>query len=152
MVTLPCTQAQAAKGRPALQLSPEIEETLRTTYDGSATCVHNLAQQYGVADSTIRAWAQKLSLTQRSRPRPQASQAEHHSWKLTARYLDEGQEPTIVPDREVITVDLLRAFLNEMSRYPRLTSLQERQLGERSAQGDQDAKYTLILANLRLVV
>jgi RNA polymerase primary sigma factor len=149
MVTT-CTKT--AKGRPALQLSPEIEETLRTSYDGSAACVHSLAQQYRVADSTIRAWAQKLGLTQRSRPRPQSSQEDHHSWKLTLRPLDEGQEPTIVPDREVVTVDLVRAFLNEMNRYPRLTSLQERQLGERSAQGDRDAKYILILANLRLVV
>jgi RNA polymerase primary sigma factor len=148
MVTHPGT----TKGRPTLQLNPEIEATLRTTYDGSATCVRNLAQQYGVAESTVRAWAHKLGLTQRSRPRPQSGQEKHYAWKLAAHYLDEDQEPALVPDREMVTVSLLRTYLNEMGSYPRLTALQERQLGERSAQGDQDAKYGLVLANLRLVV
>jgi RNA polymerase primary sigma factor len=137
MVTLSCTKT-TTKGRPAIQLSPEVEETFRITYDGSAICVRNLAQQHGVAESTIRAWAQKLGLTQRSRPRTPSE--ENHTWKLTPRYLDEGQEPIVVPDRE------------DMGRYPRLTPLQEHQLGERSAQGDQDAKHVLIVANLRLVV
>ena len=146
MVALACK----TKGRPALQLLPEIEGTFRSSYDGSAECVAHLAQHYGVADSTVRAWASRLGLTQRSRPRPPSG--EHHSWKLAARYLDEGQEPTVVPDRRVVTVSLLRAYLNEMGRYPRLTAPQERQLGNRAAQGDQDAKDALVLANLRLVV
>lgn len=149
MVTT-CTKT-TTKGRPAMQLNPEVEASLRTTYDGSATCVHNLAHHYGVAESTIRSWAQKLGLTQRSRPRAQSSE-DHHAWKLSPRLLDEGQEPTIVPAQEVITVDLLRAYLREMGSYPRLTPLQERQLGERSACGDQSAKHALIVANLRLVV
>jgi len=135
-----------------MQLSPEIEETLRTTYDGSATLVRRLAQQYGVAESTIRAWARRLGLTQRSRPRPQVDQSEHHPWKIALCLLDEGQESALAPDREPVTVNLVRAYLKEMGRYPRLSGPQERMLGEQMAQGNQEAKQALILANLRLVV
>jgi RNA polymerase primary sigma factor len=135
-----------------MQLSPEIEKNFRTTYDGSTACVRHLAQHYGVADSTIRAWASRLSLTQRSRPRPQPGQEEPHPWKFALRLLDEDQEAPIVADRDVVTVNLLRTYLKEMANYPRLTPQQESLLGERVAQGDQDAKHALIVANLRLVV
>lgn len=164
MVTLtytptPAHQAtKSTKGRPAMQLSPEIEETLRTIYDGSASQVHDLAQRYHVADSTIRAWARKLGLTQRSRPRPQSSShpQDHHSWKAMLSTFGDEQEARAILGNEKETVDLLRIFLQEMARYPLLKPEQERVLGEQIAYGDQDArqqaKLTLFLANLRLVV
>ncbi len=150
MVALPCTKIPN-KGRPTLQLSPEIEATLRSSYDGSATCVHALAHQYGVADSTIRAWARRLGLTQRSRPRPQ-TRTESHGWKFVARPASEGQDYAVVPDRDTTATDVVGTYLNEMGTYPRLTAQQERFLGERAALGDQEARHALIVANLRLVV
>lgn len=147
MVT--CTKT--TKGRPAMQLSPEVEETLRTTYDGSAACVHRLAQQYGVADSTIRAWSSKLGLTRRSRPRQHAAPAAPRHWKISLETLDEEKGPSVVFSTAGM-VDSVRTYLNEMGQYPRLTGQQERLLGERAAQGDVEAKHLLILTNLRLVV
>src|SRR6266487_2944210 len=150
MVTLICTKA--AKGRPAMQLSSEIEETLRATYDGSATGVHHLAQQYGVADSTIRAWASKLGLTRRSRPRQHATPAASRHGMFTLETLDDEKGPAVVFSTTGMTVDSVRTYLSEMGQYLRLTDHQERLLGERAAQGDVEAKHLLILANLRLVV
>lgn len=162
MVTLTCTpithKHQATKGRPAMQLNPEIADTLRNTYDGSASQVHCLAQQYHVADSTIRAWARKLGLTQRSRPRPpSASRPQgHSSWKAVISTPGEEQEARAILGNDKETVDLLRTFLQEMARYPLLTAEQEFALGEQIANGDQEisqhAKQTLFLANLRLVI
>ena len=152
MVTHSCATKTTAKGRPLMQLNSCIEGTLRATYDGSAACVHDLAQQYGVSQSTIRAWASRLGLTQRSRPRPHGGQEEHHPWKIAIRVLDEGQESPIVADRDVANVNLLRAFIKDVACYPRINRQQERELGERVAQGDQHAKHALIVANLRLVV
>ncbi len=152
MVKHSCTAKPTAKGRPVMQLNSHIEGTLRAMYDGSAACVHGLAQQHGVSQSTIRAWASRLGLTQRSRPRPHGGQEEHHPWKIAIRVPDEDQEAPIVADRDVASVNLLHAFIKDMSRYPRLNRQQERELGEGVARGDQDAKHALIVANLRLVV
>ncbi len=143
---------KAAKGRPATQLNPEIEANLRATYDGSATGVHHLAQQYGVTDSTIRAWASKLGLTRRSRPRQHVAPAAPQPWKITLEPLDDEKGPAVIFSTAGMTVDPLRTYLNEMGQYSRLTAHQERLLGERAAQGDVEAKHFLILANLRLVV
>ena len=145
------TTRTATTNRSAQHLSPEREDIFRTTYDGSSECVNTLARQFGVTVSTIRSWASRLGLTQRSRPRPHAQKV-HHTWKMVARHLGEGQEPMIVPDRDTTTINTLRLYLNEMGQYPRLTLQQERSLGERVSWGDEEAKYALIVSNLRLVV
>lgn len=48
--------------------------------------------------------------------------------------------------------DSVRAYLNEIDRYPILSAEQERELGERVRRGDKAARRTLIESNLRLVV
>src|SRR5258708_35689693 len=115
MTTITLTKEQeqiptkTAKGRPAMQFDSEIEATLRACYDGSAALVRRLAEQYGVADSTIRAWARRLGLTQRSRSRPQSGKNEHHPWKITLQVLDEEKEPAVVADRDSSTISLVGA-------------------------------------------
>src|SRR2546430_9271661 len=115
MTTIASTKEQeqiatkTAKGRPAMQFDSEIEATLRACYDGSAALVRRLAEQYGVADSTIRAWARRLGLTQRSRRRPQSGKNEHHPWKIALQVPDEQKEPAIIADRDSGTVSLVGA-------------------------------------------
>lgn len=46
----------------------------------------------------------------------------------------------------------LRAFINEIHRYPVLTSKQETDLALRAQNGDREAQNTLVECNLRLVV
>lgn len=48
--------------------------------------------------------------------------------------------------------DLLDAYLTEIAVYPLLTGAQEVELAQRIGAGDEAARETLILANLRLVV
>ncbi|HLZ55782.1 MAG TPA: sigma-70 factor domain-containing protein, partial [Ktedonosporobacter sp.] len=57
-------------------------------------------------------------------------------------HIDIAREP--MPD----TVD---AYLGAIGVIPLLTADEERQLARRIAEGDQEAKRSLILANLRLV-
>ncbi|HEX2039877.1 MAG TPA: sigma-70 family RNA polymerase sigma factor [Acidimicrobiales bacterium] len=55
-------------------------------------------------------------------------------------------------DLAVATGDALRLFLDEIGRYPLLSSDEEIELAKRIEKGDQEAKETMINANLRLVV
>ena len=48
--------------------------------------------------------------------------------------------------------DPVRLYLKEIGKVPLLDSEQEKELAERMAQGDEDAKTRLVEANLRLVV
>ena len=48
--------------------------------------------------------------------------------------------------------ETIRLYLREIAAYPLLTAQQERELGERIAQGDTEAERRLVEANLRLVV
>ena len=48
--------------------------------------------------------------------------------------------------------DDVRQYLNEIRRYPRLTSEEERQLAMRCAQGAESAIRQMVNSNLRLVV
>ena len=50
------------------------------------------------------------------------------------------------------TEEDMRQFMEEIRRFPLLTAEQERELAQRSAQGDEDAIRQLVNANLRLVV
>ena len=48
--------------------------------------------------------------------------------------------------------DIQTRYLNEINRYKLLTAEEEVSLGKRIADGDEDAKREIVLANLRLVV
>ena len=48
--------------------------------------------------------------------------------------------------------DPVRMYLKEIGRVPLLSTEEEKELAERMAQGDEDAKMKLVEANLRLVV
>ena len=48
--------------------------------------------------------------------------------------------------------DIQTRYLAEISRYPLLTPEEEREVGKRVSEGDEEAKRTLIISNLRLVV
>ena len=50
------------------------------------------------------------------------------------------------------TEEDMRQFMEEIRRFPLLTAEQERELAQRSAQGDEEAIRQLVNANLRLVV
>ena len=50
------------------------------------------------------------------------------------------------------TEEDMRQFMEEVRRFPLLTAEEERQLAQRSAQGDEEAIRQLVSANLRLVV
>jgi len=50
------------------------------------------------------------------------------------------------------TEEDMRQFMEEIRRFPLLTAEQERELAQKSAQGDEDAIRQLVNANLRLVV
>jgi RNA polymerase primary sigma factor len=48
--------------------------------------------------------------------------------------------------------DIQTRYLAEINRYPLLTPEEEQELGRRIAEGDEEAKRKLIIANLRLVI
>jgi len=57
------------------------------------------------------------------------------------------------PDRALVKFDPLQSYLSEISRYKLLTRQQEVDLAIRVREdGDREAAYTLVTANLRLVV
>ncbi|GHP00849.1 RNA polymerase sigma factor SigA [Reticulibacter mediterranei] len=145
-------ETTVVEGRPPRQLSTETEQLFRASYDGSAAVVRRLAQQYHVADSTVRAWARQLGLTRRSRPRtPSPShQLNRPSQRIVLPQASEEKQAYVVPDKE--TVDLLGTFLREVERYPLLTAQEERTLGERLLRGDLQVKQMFFHANLRLVI
>jgi len=58
-----------------------------------------------------------------------------------------GAEETREP-----SYDIEARYLAEIGRYPLLTPEQETELGRRAAEGDEEARRQLIIANLRLVV
>lgn len=54
--------------------------------------------------------------------------------------------------RDLLDARNLKHYLEEIARFPILTEAEERALGEKVRQGDQDALQTLVLSNLRFVV
>jgi DNA-directed RNA polymerase sigma subunit (sigma70/sigma32) len=135
-----------------------IVSALRTSYDGSLAATRRLADQFQVSESTIRSWARKAELTQRSRPRttPMVAYA-RHAWRIvlvpTHDAQNAGEEAPQLAQEAIIDVkDATEAYLQEMGRYRRLTAKEERELAARIALGDQAAKERMILSNLRLVV
>ncbi len=146
----------SGRGRQARPLDPTIADTLRTSYDGSPAATHKLAEQFQVAESTIRAWAKKLELTQRSRPRATHTPQARHAWRVILAPIHDiahAQEETQARTETIIDAkDATEAYLQEMSHYARLSATEERELAARVAQGDTAAKDSMIQANLRLVV
>jgi len=144
------------RGRQARSLDPEIATMLRTSYDGSLATTRTLADQYHVSESTIRAWAKKLELTQRSRPRVTPTPHAHQAWRIvlvpTHDAPNVGEGAASGPETIIDVKDATEAYLQEMGRYARVSAQEERELAARIAQGDQAAKERMILANLRLVV
>ena len=139
---------QSKKGRRARLHDPEIQATLVSTYDGSYEVVQQLAQQFSIAESTIRSWAKHLNLTQRSRSRT-SSVGKHgpSQYSLTPEHALAAYHDTTLTQ-----VDIINLYLRDVSSYSRLTAQEEHNLGERIAQNDQKAKHALILANLPLVI
>lgn len=65
---------------------------------------------------------------------------------------DNGETEPDQQNEASLSPDSLRHFLNEVSRYPRLTGAEERNLARRIALGDPDARERMITSNLRLAV
>ena len=141
---------QSGKGRPARLRDPEVRAALESTYDGSGEVVQQLSRQFRVSESTIRAWAKHLELTRRSRPRTQSSESDHHPWQFSLAAHENAL--TAPHDSTKANLDIVRLYLHDVSKYPRLTAQEEVTLGQRIAQNDQQAKHALILANLPLVI
>ena len=65
----------------------------------------------------------------------------------------ENTAPDHKSDKALVTFDPLQRYLSEISRYKLLTREQEKELAIRIQEdGDNDAAYTLVTSNLRLVV
>lgn len=151
--TLPeATTRPPATVRAATQLDASIEAALRTGYsNGSAAQVRHLSQKLGVSEFAVRKKARELGLTSRTRRRTGSPGAGQHGWKLPVRMYEERQI-AIAPGAEKVTVDSIRAYLQEIGRYPLLSRAQEQRIGAQAAKGSREAQEALILANLRLVV
>ena len=66
---------------------------------------------------------------------------------------EDDEEPEDESDRSLVPYDALQRYLVEIRRYPLLTREEEHELGvQYREQGDVDAAYRLVTANLRLVV
>ena len=153
---IPSPQTNTGRGRQARTLDQAIANTLRTSYDGSLATTRKLADQYHVSESTIRAWAKKLELTQRSRPRTTSTPQARHAWRIVLVPTHDAphaqDEAQARPEPIIDVKDATEAYLQEMSHYARISAKEERELAVRVAQGDKAAKEKIILANLRLVV
>jgi RNA polymerase primary sigma factor len=55
-------------------------------------------------------------------------------------------------EREWSSYDSIQMYLKEIGKYPLIKAAEERDLGKRIAEGDEEAKSLLMKANLRLVV
>jgi len=69
-------------------------------------------------------------------------------------FFDEADDTSeeVDEDQRTVVDDSVKQYLKEIGTYPLLTAVQECQLAERIANGDQQARQKLIEANLRLVV
>ena len=64
-----------------------------------------------------------------------------------------GENMEKILEQEGLSIDdPVRMYLKEIGKVPLLTAEREKELAERMAQGDEDAKTELVEANLRLVV
>ena len=85
-----------------------------------------------------------------------SSRDEDDELKQIAQEVDSfgnGENMERILEHEGILIDdPVRMYLKEIGRVPLLDSEQERELSERMASGDTDAKMKLVEANLRLVV
>ena len=64
-----------------------------------------------------------------------------------------GENMEKILEQEGLAIDdPVRLYLKEIGKVPLLDTEQEKELAERMAQGDEDAKTRLVEANLRLVV
>ncbi|GAB6061421.1 RNA polymerase factor sigma-32 [Deferrisoma palaeochoriense] len=82
---------------------------------------------------------------------PEPEEAEAEVWEGES-YFDEAELPAL-PSTDLVEAGPLQQYMAEISRYPLLTPEEEKALAIRyREQGDVRAAYTLVLANLRLVV
>ncbi len=65
---------------------------------------------------------------------------------------DEKRSGLLKYDRERTTYDSIQMYLREIGKYPLIKGAEERELAERIANGDEEARNLLAQANLRLVV
>ena len=74
--------------------------------------------------------------------------------KIESKNLGEIEKPEhSSPDTALVKFDPLQRYLAEISKYKLLTREQEIELGKRVwEEGDTEAAYVLVTANLRLVV
>ena len=66
--------------------------------------------------------------------------------------MDDKIEQEITIPEDVEATEPLKIYLKEIGQIPLLTEEEERVLGQKSAQGDKEAKRKLEEGNLRLVV
>ncbi|MBQ9210282.1 MAG: sigma-70 family RNA polymerase sigma factor [Clostridia bacterium] len=84
--------------------------------------------------------------TETSAPKPEATPADSFSE-------EESTEEMSLSEAELAyTQDSVRLYLKEIGNHPVLTAEQEYDIAKRAAEGDEEAKNTLIVCNLRLVV
>ena len=65
---------------------------------------------------------------------------------------EENQISQLQNDEVIDSSDSIRLYLHEISRYPLLSSQEEKEISRRIKEGDEEAKNILITSNLRLVV
>jgi RNA polymerase sigma-32 factor len=100
---------------------------------------------------------------QRARARSGDASSEVAEVEIEVDDVEDGDAPSsagalmpagpAVGERGIVPLDPLRAYFNEVSRYPLLTRDEEHDLAVRVHEhGDADAAHTLVLSNLRLVI
>jgi RNA polymerase primary sigma factor len=72
--------------------------------------------------------------------------------KRTRKAKDPAGDEAERPSRERASLDSLNVYIRDISRFKPLTAEEEKQLGRRAREGDQEALKRLVESNLRFVV
>ncbi len=76
----------------------------------------------------------------------------HDGWEGRDEQGELDEQPTGVRGRTGASIDSVKCYMKELRKFPLLTVQEERELGKRIAEGDEEARTRMIEANLRLVV